>query len=199
MQPGESTAKGVWIEPSGEGKALVVDGTVQSVSLASPESVFGYWPLLLPEVRPRRALLLGLGGGTVAQLLLRRFGPFAIIGVDDNPTVIELAVQELGLDPNAVEIVIADAFAYVAACRERFDYIVIDLYRGGAVPSQVFTVPFLRQLRRLLYPRGHLALNLVSDPFLARRIERLARFFWLERTQTIGKNVVIHARDKGGR
>jgi len=55
--------------------ALLIDGVVQSLDPGDgTEDVNGYWPALIPEYRPERTLLLGLGGGTVARLLLRRFG-----------------------------------------------------------------------------------------------------------------------------
>ena len=190
-------AKGISIEPSGSGKALVVDGAVQSVSLASPESLAGYWPAMLPDGRPRRALILGLGGGTLVQLMLRRFGAVPVVGVDDDPAVVGFGSIELGLDPASLEIVIDDAFSYVVRCRERFDYIAVDLYRGGALARGLFAAPFLRDLRRLLDARGRLVINLPIDEHLALRRERLTRFFRIERQQPLGKNCIVHARARG--
>src|SRR5918911_1004314 len=63
-------------------RALLVDGVVQSVEVEAGRQVDGYWAALLPSVRPRRALVLGLGGGRVVPLLHRRFGPTAVVGVE---------------------------------------------------------------------------------------------------------------------
>src|SRR3954454_19502731 len=71
--------------------ALLVDGVVQSVAVSSPDQADGYWWDMLPDVRPRRALLLGLGGGTVAQLLQQRFGDVALVGVESDERVLTLA------------------------------------------------------------------------------------------------------------
>src|SRR5262249_29787731 len=65
-------------------RALLVDGVVQSVAVEGPVLGPGYWPAMLPDARPRRALLLGLGAGTIAHLLVRRFGPVAMVGVESD-------------------------------------------------------------------------------------------------------------------
>lgn len=194
MRSSDNVARGIWIEPSGEGRALVVDGAVQSVSLKSPESVFGYWPLMLPEVRPRNALILGLGGGTLPQLLIRRFDRVAITGLDDNKTVIELATCEMGLDPEIMTIVHADAYEWVSQAAERFDYVAIDLYRGGEVPRRTFSTSFLRSVRTLLLPGARVVVNLVRDESTQERIDRLSRMFRIVQSRTAGKNLVVHAQ-----
>jgi len=88
---------------------LLVDGTVQSVLADDPS---GYWSLMMSDVRPRRALLLGLGAGTIARLLSQRFGDIPMVGIEEDADVIGLA-QELLRDLNGLEIVQADAFAYI--------------------------------------------------------------------------------------
>src|SRR5262245_45811378 len=125
---------------------LLVDGTVQSVLEDDPS---GYWSLMVPDVRPRRALLLGLGAGTIARLLYDRFGDVATVGVDEDEDVVGFA-QELLRDLASLEIVQGDAFAYVAeaaARGEHFDYVAIDLYRGDNMAHGVVGKPFLRGLR----------------------------------------------------
>src|SRR3954452_19833528 len=87
---------------------LLVDGTVQSVLADDPS---GYWSLMVPDVRPERALLLGLGGGTIARLLQERFGDVAMVGVEENPDVVAFA-HELLRDVPGLEIVQADGFEY---------------------------------------------------------------------------------------
>jgi spermidine synthase len=196
MRTSDRTARGIWIEPSGEGKALVVDGAVQSVTLTSPESLFGYWPLMLPDVRPQQALVLGLGGGTLVQLLFRRFGPLPLLAVDDDERVVALATAEMGLDPASLTIVIADAFEWVAKAQHRFDYVAIDLYRGGEVPARAFTSAFLRNLRRLLTPGATVVLNMAADRQAQARLIRFARWFRVDGTRKFGKNLIVHAHTR---
>ena len=197
MPRDEGPSRGIWIEPSGAGKALLIDGTVQSVSLSSAESLFGYWTVMLPAVRPSNALILGLGGGTLAQLLIKRFGPVPLTGVDDTPSVIELATSELGLDPADLTIIFADAFEWAANTRERYDYVAIDLYRGGDIPRQVFSTAFLSNIRRIVSRRGLVVVNMAKDADADTKLGRLSRFFRLEQVRPVGKNLIVHARPRG--
>src|SRR5437870_104998 len=103
--------------------ALLVDGVVQSISPEDGLVNGGYWAAMVPAVRPRRALILGLGGGTLARLLQARWGPdVKIVGVDDDVAIVETARAAGWLALPGLETVFADAFQFVATCRERFDY-----------------------------------------------------------------------------
>src|SRR5581483_2288453 len=149
-----------------------------------------YWGAMLPDVRPGRALLLGYGGGTLAHLLQQRFGPLPIVGVDDDPRVLALAPRLLPALP-LVEVVCADALAYVRQGRGPFDYVALDLYRGGECPPWVFRRPFLRQLRALLPPGAPLVANLFVERRAPRRVAALARVFVVRAVRPVGKNLVV--------
>ena len=41
---------------------------------------------MLPQERPSNVLILGLGGGTIAQFLTQRWGPLPITGVEGRVT-----------------------------------------------------------------------------------------------------------------
>ncbi len=173
-------------------RALLVDGVVQSVAvegrtLRGP----GYWPAMLPDARPRHALLLGLGAGTIAHLLVGRFGPLPIVGVEADPDVLALARAEFGLDLPGLTVVEGDAFEYVASCTERFDYVAVDLYRGADLQARVLARPFLRALKRLLLPGGQIYVNLFLDRRTARRLHRIKQIFPWAEWQPVAKNAVV--------
>jgi spermidine synthase len=175
--------------------ALLVDGVVQSISPEDGLATGGYWAAMLPTAPPRRALILGLGGGTLARLLQTRWGVgLAIVGVDDDPAVIETARSVGWLPLAGLEEVVEDAFAYVRRCAERFDYIALDLYRGERLVGQELSRPFLRRVRALLEPSGRLAINLFHDTRRVGRLERIAAVFEIERLVEQGGNLVVHAR-----
>ncbi|HEU5347212.1 MAG TPA: hypothetical protein VFU63_01240, partial [Ktedonobacterales bacterium] len=91
--------------------ALEVANVTQSVTLpADPSSPFeGYWPLMLPVNCPRQALLLGLGGGTLAALLARRCPGVAMVGIEHSAEVLVVARRDFGLDALAgLHVVEAD-------------------------------------------------------------------------------------------
>lgn len=59
------------------------------------------------------------------------------------------------------EPVIEDATVYtkqLASTEQRFDYIVHDVFTGGAEPISLFTLEFLGQLHTLLKPHGSIAI-----------------------------------------
>ena len=99
---------------------LRVGGVIQSVGVNETYQA-DIWDAMLPRERPANALILGLGGGTIASLLAQRFGALPITGVERDPAVVWLARHEFGLDALAhLHIVVADAFDYAQHCREQY-------------------------------------------------------------------------------
>jgi spermidine synthase len=184
----------VRIGEDGGRAALLVDGVVQSISPEDGLVEGGYWAAMLPDERPHAALILGLGGGTLARLLQARWGIVRIVGVDDDPTILATANAVGWLPLRAVEVLVADAFEYVQLCHERFDYIAVDLFRGDRLAGRAFGKPFLRRLRSLLQPRGRVAINMFRDFREPERRQRIATFFDIREERIVGGNVVVHAR-----
>jgi spermidine synthase len=180
--------------------ALLVDGVVQSISPADGLATGGYWAAMVPAVRPDRALILGLGGGTVARLLRARWGEHPrIVGVDDDVGIVETARTAGWLSNGDVEVVFADAFEYVRTCAERFDFVAIDLFRGERLIGRATTRPFLRSVRALLEPPAMLAINLYRDLHAPLRIARLERVFDIRDKVIVGGNVIVHAQARRAR
>jgi spermidine synthase len=184
----------VRIGEDGGRAALLVDGIVQSISPEDGLADGGYWGAMVPDDRPHRGLILGLGGGTLARLLHARWGAFPIVGVDNDPTVLSVAGEADWLPREALEVVVADAFAYVKTCEQRYDYVAVDLFHGERLDARAFGQPFLRRVRAMLEPRGQLAINMFTDVRMLLRINRLARFFEVRERRYVGGNLVVHAR-----
>lgn len=201
----------VRVVPRDDGStALEVGGVVQSITWpasAPPDAgtlfAIGYWELLLPRTCPRRALLLGVGGGTVAWLLARRCPGVEMTGVEADALVLATARAELALgDVPGLTVVEADAFAWVAQASEaaatdpdtRYDFIAVDLFEAGRLVPGTLATPFLRQVASLLTPEGTVAINLVLTRRLDEQRHRLTRVFAIERERRHIGNVVIHAR-----
>ncbi len=193
------------------GVALEVDAVVQSVSVPPLEEACeyepdepqpgpggGYWGLMLPPGCPNRALLLGLGGGTVAHLLARRCPGVVIVGVERNAEVIALARAQFGLGalPN-LAVVEADAFAWVAEQAatgdDHYDLICLDLFEAGRLALGTLATPFLRQVGALLVPRGVLTVNLMVTGRTSEQLHRLQRVFRILRELRLRGNLVVHA------
>lgn len=182
---------------AGGGLALEVNGVVQSVTLVAADP--GYWAAMIPEDCPRRALLLGLGGGTVALALARRRPDAEIMGIEHDPFVVTLAREHFGLDGlPQLTIVQDDAFRWVETQQTdeagRFDLICLDLYDAGRLAPGALATPFLRQLAALLAPGGALTVNLMADGRLGERLHRLRHVFRVERETHVRGNLVAHLR-----
>jgi spermidine synthase len=185
----------VRIGEDGGRAALLVDGVVQSISPEDGLATGGYWAAMLPLDRPHRGLILGLGGGTLVRLLYARWGPFPIVGVDDDPLIVDTAISAGWLATSeSLNIAMVDAFAFAQSCQERFDYVAVDLFRGEQLVARAFGKPFLRRLRALLEPRGQLAVNMFADVRMLGRIARIGSVFEIRERRPVGGNVIVHAR-----
>jgi Spermine/spermidine synthase domain len=80
--------------------------------------------------------------------------------VEIDPLVHEYATKYFGLPTNH-KAVIEDAVSYaasIAQTEEKYDYIVNDVFTGGAEPVDLFTFEFLSDLRTILKPGGVIAI-----------------------------------------
>ena len=175
-------------------KALIVDGAVQSVAAEDGHRGSGYWAAMIPAVRPESVLLLGLGAGTVAQLVTLRFGPVPIIGVDIDPDVVEIARSEFDLTLDNLKIEIADAFRFVNETIAHYDLIFVDLYRGPLPAPGMLSQPFLKALRRILLPRGQVVFNCFQTYLTERRMRALRSVFRVTSVVVAGSNRIVYCR-----
>ena len=128
----------VWVEDGPRGRTLRVDGSFASWYRPGQVATGSVWdalvaPLLaLPRARRRRVLILGLGGGSAARLV-RAVAPEArIVGVEFSAEVLAAARSHFDLDAIGVEVVHADAHAFLRRSRARFDCVIEDVFVGSA-------------------------------------------------------------------
>ncbi|TLD12411.1 uncharacterized protein PgNI_04220 [Pyricularia grisea] len=111
-----------------------------------------------------KALIVGMGIGTTPSALIAHGIDTTIVEID--PAVYEFAAKHFYLLPNHTPV-IDDAVAYAkrlaSSSDKRFDYIVNDVFTGGAEPVELFTLEFLSDLRTLLNPDGVIAINYAGD------------------------------------
>ena len=97
------------------------------MNIKTKKSVSGYVNLLdslIPySSAPKKALVLGLGGGLTADLLVKK--KFIVTGIEFDGRIIEAAKKYFNLDENILTKC-EDARYYLNHCDEKFDLIFID-------------------------------------------------------------------------
>jgi len=148
---------------------LESDGTVHgAVRLDDGELAMSY-PRGLPAawlIHPgiERVLILGLGGGNVADYLLDSLPGLAVAFVEVDPAVPEVAREWMGFDGRYdVAVHVADARRFLETTSGSWDLIVADTYIGLSVPFHLTTREFLAEVERRLAPGGVFAVNLAAD------------------------------------
>ena len=99
-----------------------------------------------------------MGIGTTPAALMTHGIETTIVEID--PVVHEYATKHFGL-PTKHKAIIEDAVSYaarIAHTEEKYDYIVNDVFTGGAEPVDLFTFEFLSDLNTILKPGGVIAI-----------------------------------------
>ncbi|KJY01882.1 spermine/spermidine synthase like protein [Zymoseptoria brevis] len=145
-----------------------------------PESIYAVFSILesvrLIDISPAppipdasaSALVIGLGIGTAPSALIAHGIHTTIVELD--PVVHAFATKYFALPTNHTAI-LQDAVSWVhhtssstrSSRGEKYDYIIHDVFTGGAEPLPLFTTSFLTSLRSLLHPNGVIALNYAGD------------------------------------
>ena len=160
------------VKTSRKGHSLRIDGTFASFYAPGSPLAGPVWDALvaplawLPALRRRNVLILGLGGGSAARAA-RVLAPHArIVGVEKDPGVVRAARRHLGLDALGVEVVVADALAYLKRARGRFDAVLEDVFTGSGRRVRKpdwLPAPGLELAARRVAPGGLLASNTLEE------------------------------------
>jgi len=145
-------------------RRLIIDGFTQSRTLNSNgRTDQHYWDKMIPADLQlgldSRVLLLGLGAGTIAKIITKKFGPVAIDGVEIDPLVIELAKKYFDLRESNINIQVTDAKDFVKNLRYKYDLICMDVFKGGGIPKEIETKGFFERVKALLKEDGVLTIN----------------------------------------
>jgi spermidine synthase len=111
--------------------------------------------------RPRRVLLIGLGGGAFATFTATRLPSTEIEAVEIDPAVAKVAREWFGL-PESVVVHVADGAAFLKGSSERWDLILVDAYGSDDYPRHLGTPAFFASVRDHLTLRGIAVLNIAA-------------------------------------
>jgi spermidine synthase len=150
--------------------------------------------LLRPERSwPRRALLIGLGAGSLAKFIYRHLPACRMTVVEINPQVEFIARQYFNLpdDPLRMRIVIGDGAEYIFQGDDTYDLILNDGFDPDARAGVLDTQPFYQACRARLGDAGLLSVNLLGRNRGAQAsAERISEAF-------DGRSVVFPSCDSG--
>ncbi len=118
---------------------------------------------VLFHTNPRALLLLGLGGGSLAKFCRCHLPQARIVVVESNPDVLALRNEfVVPQDDERFHVVEGDAGAFVAACRDQYDVVLMDAFdRRGLAPG-LGTREFSEELRARLRPDGVVVANVAG-------------------------------------
>mgnify|MGYP000051508001 CR=1 FL=1 len=160
--------------------------TVQSsMKLADPaELVLSYtramMAFLLFEPEPHRAVMIGLGGGSLAKFIYHRLPRVETVAVECEPAVIFAARQYFHVPENDARfrVELAEGSAWVAANPASCDVLLVDGYDGREQVPELTTESFYADARTALTEKGVLVTNLwSSDDRFDTYLQRMERVF----------------------
>jgi len=135
---------------------------------------------LLFNSDPRNALLIGLGGGSLAKYFYYRLPQVRTVAVEVNPQVVVIARQffHLPSDDERLHVIVGDGAAYMKNDQPPVDVIMLDGYDAEAQVEALSTLSFYRDCARGLSEAGILVVNLWGgDRNFAACIQRMSQAF----------------------
>jgi spermidine synthase len=129
---------------------------------------------------PQRALMIGLGGGSLAKFIYHRMPETRVRVIEVNADVVEVARAffQVPADCGRLTITIAEGASYVATAGDHVDALLVDAYDGRSLAASLATDEFFRSARALVAPAGMLIMNLwSSDRAFDRNLRAIERAF----------------------
>ena len=150
---------------------LILDRTFHAVMWKSdPVTLFlPYSQLMMAALAmspdpPRRALILGHGGGSLAKWLGVRWPELELDTVELDPSVVFAAERYFDYRPAPRHhVYVKDARVFLRSTQTTYDVIWVDVFARHLIPYHLPTTEFFSELRSHLTPDGVLAVNLASS------------------------------------
>jgi spermidine synthase len=123
--------------------------------------------------RPRRVLMVGLGGGTFSTLVHRALPEASIDAVEIDPVVVAAARAHFGLrEDGRYHVHVADAVDWMSRAQGTYDFVLLDAYAGEGIPPALGSQAFFRDVARRLAPGGVVAINIAEMEAEGRAVAR---------------------------
>jgi len=120
---------------------------------------------LLFNEKLNKALMLGLGGGTLAKFVLTNFPDCSVTVLESRESIVKLARSHFGLPlDNRLNTIVGDGGHYIRqhceTSTDSYDLLLIDVFNGENMPPSICSAAFFEYCKRLLSLDGVLVINL---------------------------------------
>ena len=170
--------------------------------------VFNYTKLLFSALlvndNPKRILIVGLGGGTMSNVLHQLFPESKIDNVEIDSAVIKVARQYFGFFENEnVTTYNQDGRIFIKRAlikKQQYDWIIFDAFNGDYIPEHLLTKEFLIESKKLLTANGVLTSNTFSSSKLyaheSATYQNVFNEFYNVRNQKNNNRIILVSRNK---
>jgi len=126
--------------------------------------VFEYTELMVLGLsyldNPQRALIIGLGGGTLAKYLKKYYPDLAIDNVEMDPVVVNVAWEYFDFSESRDnQVFVMDGRRFLRKNDRKYDLIFLDAYYGDYIPFHLLTREFLNLVKNRLTEKGVVVSN----------------------------------------
>lgn len=118
----------------------------------------------------KKALLLGLGGGTLYKQLQQKGFDVDVVEIDAR---IEQVAKKYFYIENELNVVVDDARHFIKTTDKKYDVVIYDLYHSETPPVHLMTKEAFAEIKNMLNPEGVLIVNFYG--FLESKRGRAAR------------------------
>ena len=172
-----SLYRNILVEESGDLRCLKFDEKARKSSQScmfksNPQKlVFNYTKLtfasLLMIDNPQNVLIIGLGGGTLSNVIHELYPTANIENIEIDPAVIKVARDYFYFKENEkVSSKVQDGRIFVkraALKKQQYDWIILDAFNGDYIPEHLLTKEFFEEVKSILAPNGIVAANTFSS------------------------------------
>ncbi|RBP82517.1 methyltransferase domain-containing protein [Marinomonas rhizomae] len=117
--------------------------------------------------KPNNVLIIGLGGGTLSNVIHQLYPNASINNVEIDPAVVKVARKYFHfIETNKVISTIQDGRIFIkraALKQKKYDWIILDAFNGDYIPEHLLTKEFFEEVKSILSPGGIIAANTFSS------------------------------------
>jgi len=146
--------------PSMVVRELLINNTIQTeMNLETQTSVSEYVKLVEKNMQyypSGKALILGLGGGVVANMFQKH--NYNVTAIEFDERIIDMSKRFFFLN-DSIKAVCSDARYFINSCDEKYNVILFDVFKAEEQPSHVITQESLGKLKNMLFENGIVLIN----------------------------------------